>query len=119
MTPAELDLVIYQGATFRRTFTWKTGSSLTPVNLTGFTARMQVRKKITDPDPVISLTTSNGGIVLTNPTAGEFEIVITDTLTSALTIKTGVYDLEFVAPGGDVSRLMQGAVEVSPEVTRS
>jgi hypothetical protein len=80
---------------------------------------MQIRKKITDAAPILTLTTANAGIVLTDAVNGEFEIVITDTATAALTIKTGVYDLEFVAPGGDVSRLLQGAVEVSPEVTRS
>lgn len=119
MTPAEIDLTIYQGATFRRTFQWKTGSPATPVDLTGYTARMQIRKKVTDATPVLTLTSAAGGITFTNRSQGQFEIVISADATAALTIKTGVYDLELIAANNEVTRLIQGTVEVSPEVTRS
>lgn len=117
MTPATVDLTIYQGATFSRTFQWKTGTPAVAVNLTGYTARMQIRRKITDTDVVLSLTTSNGGITITNAAQGTFQIDITATQTEALTIKAGVYDLEMVS-GAVVTRLLQGAISVSPEVTR-
>ena len=38
--PGELDIVILQGATFRRSFVWKTGPLQEPVNLAGAEIRM-------------------------------------------------------------------------------
>lgn len=66
MTPAIINITIYQGATFRKPFTWLTGLLATPVDLTGATARMQVRKKASDPKADVTLTTENGGIVITD-----------------------------------------------------
>lgn len=117
MTPAEIDIIIYQGATFRKPYQWLTGSPAVPVNLTGATGRMQIRRKITSPEPEINMTTETGEIVLTDAVNGEFEIYLTPEQTSALDIKTGVYDIELVV-GGDTYRVVMGAVEVSKEVTR-
>lgn len=118
MTPGKVNLKIYQGATFRRTIQWKTGTPATPVNIAGWTGRMMIRKKVSDAAPIVSLTTANGGINITNGAQGTFEIYITATATAALTITTGVYDLELVSTTGDVTRLIEGTVTVSPEVTR-
>lgn len=115
--PAKIDLEIYQGSTFRKTFIWKTGDPTAPVDLTGYTARMQIRERITDDSPVIELTTENSRIILT-PAEGKIELHLTDADTSTITIKKGVYDLELVSPGGDVRRLVEGTVKVFPEVTR-
>ncbi len=46
-------------------------------------------------------------------------MLISATTTAALTAPfSGVYDLELVSAGGVVTRLLQGAATVSPEVTR-
>lgn len=120
--PFKVKLVIYQGATFRKTLTWKVApdedSPKTPVNLTGCTARMQVRAKVGASEVLLSLTTENGGIAL-GGAAGTVELLIDDEATAAITWTSGVYDLEIVFPGGQVRRLMYGSVSVSPEVTRA
>lgn len=117
-TPATFKnpLVIYQGATFRATWTYESPSG-TPIDLTGCTARMQVRAKITDPMALVSLTTANGGITL-GGAAGTIGLYISDAATAAFTWKGGVWDFELVWPNGDVDRLAQGTITVSPEVTR-
>lgn len=119
--PFKVKLAIYQGATFTHTQTWKTApdedSAKTPVDLTGCTARMQVRAKIGASTPLLTLTTENGGISL-GGTAGTINLLIDAEDTAALSWTSGVYDLEIVHPGGQVRRLMYGAVTVSPEVTR-
>lgn len=117
MAAAKLKLMIEQGATFRKVLTWKAGTPPTPVDLTGCTARMQMRGTITDAVPLITLTTENGGIVL-GGVAGTIELVITATVTAAITWAAAVYDLEIVFPSGDVRRLVYGPVTVSLEVTR-
>lgn len=109
-------LVICQGATFRATWTFQSPSGA-PINLTGCIARMQVRANITDPVALVNLTTGNGGITL-GGAAGTIGLYISDAATAAFTWKVGVWDFELVWPNGDVDRLAQGTITVSPEVTR-
>lgn len=117
MNPFKHNITILQGATLEDVTTWRAGTPSVPVNLTGCTARMQVRRKITDADPLLSLTTENGGITL-GGTAGTVTISMSATATAAIDWKGGVYDLEIQFGDGRVRRLLAGSVSVSPEVTR-
>ena len=117
MAAFKVPLKIDQGATFRKSATWKTGTPATPVDLTNCTARMHVRAKITDTVPLLTLTTANSGITL-GGVAGTVEIYLSDEQTTAITWTSAVYDLEIEFGTGDVRRLMAGSVSVSPEVTR-
>lgn len=112
--PGNYDFKIYQGATFSRVITWKDESGAL-VDLTGYSARMQIRKKI-DGDSIIELTTSNGRITL-GGAAGTITLNISATDTAAL-LSNGVYDLELVASGNIVTRLLEGSVTLSREVTK-
>lgn len=113
---AKYKITIYQGESFSKVFTWKTGDPKNPVNLTGYTARMQVRKKYGSATTLLSLTTENGGITL-GGVAGTITLYISAMDTSAIDWTAGVYDLELVSAGGLVKRLLQGTIKVSPEVT--
>lgn len=115
-TPAKLKFTIYQGATFRKRLTW-TAPSSSPIDLTGCTARMQVREEVESTTVLLSLTTENDGIAL-GGAAGTIDLYVSDEDTAAITWDAGVWDLEVVHPGGEVTRLAQGSVSVSPEVTR-
>jgi hypothetical protein len=116
-TQGKLDLLIEQGATFTKSLTL-VQSNGSPRDLTGYTARMQIRTALTGP-VVLELSTENGGIII-EELAGKIHLEITAGQTAALTIRSGVYDLEMVAPGATptVTRLLSGKVTVSPEVTR-
>ena len=116
--PAKLKFTIYQGATFRKRLTW-TGPAptRTPIDLTGCTARMQVRPDIESATVLVELNTTNGGITL-GGAAGTIELFISDEASAAFTWLSGVWDLEIEFASGEVRRLMQGTVSVSPEVTR-
>lgn len=116
MAAATHDILIEQGATFRLSLVWK-DSLGAPINLTGYTARMQVRHKITDAAPLLTFTTANGAITL-GGSAGTIEVVGSATSTDVLTVKSGVYDLEMVAPTGEVTRLIEGSATITPQVTR-
>jgi hypothetical protein len=48
-----------------------------PVDMTGWMLKSQIRDKSSDKAVMIELTTENGGIVITDPLAGQFELVIT------------------------------------------
>jgi hypothetical protein len=121
--PLRYDLTIYRGATFDQPLLWKPGG--TPQNLTGWSARMQVRATVDSATVIVELTTANNRIVLGTSgdlTTGAIRLLLSATDTSSLPLSTDpaghVYDLELVGPGGIVERLVEGRVIVSPEVTR-
>ena len=117
MAAFKLNLKVDQGATFSKVVVWKTGTPAAVVNLTGCTARMQVRNKLTDPVVLLELTTANGGIAL-GGAAGTVTINLSATQTAAIAWVTAVYDMEIIYSNGVVRRLLAGSVAVSPEVTR-
>jgi hypothetical protein len=117
MAAAKLKLVIEQGATFRKVLTWKAGTPAVAVNLTGATARMQIRTELTSAAPLVTLTTENGGIAL-GGIAGTITLTILPAATALFAWTAGVYDLEIALTPTDVYRLVYGTVTVSPEVTR-
>lgn len=88
-----------------------------PVNLTGFTARMQIRETVESTTVLHSLTTENGGITL-GGAAGTIALTISASDTAAFTFDTAVYDLEVVSGGGVVTEIASGAVLMNNEVTR-
>ena len=113
---AKVNLVINQGATFRHKFTYKDGKGRA-INLTGYLARLQARETVNATNAVITLTTENGGIVL-GGAAGTIQLFMQDEDTALITVNKLVYDLELVAPNGDVIRPVGGSIAVSFEVTR-
>ncbi|MEN6584712.1 MAG: hypothetical protein ABFE02_01495 [Sulfuricella sp.] len=118
--PAKLKFTIYQGATFRKRLRWGVKATGVPIDLTGCTARMQVRAETSAPIVLLELTTENGGITL-GGTAGIIDFYVGATTTAAFTWERGVFDLEIIHPGAlpdDVTRLAEGSITVSPEVTR-
>lgn len=116
MPAAKKDLYIEQGSTFEFSLIW-TDDSDVPKNLTGFTARMQIREKVEDVTPLVSLTSPAEGMSVV-AAEGRINVVITDEQTTALVIKNGVYDLEVEGTDSRVYRLLQGKVKIDPNVTR-
>ena len=110
-----LDLCIPAGASFSRVIRWKADGA--NVNLTGYTARAQIRPSASSATTTLSLTTENTRIAL-GGTAGTITLSISATDTAAITAGRYVYDLELVSAGGIVTRLLQGVVTVSANVTR-
>ena len=88
-----------------------------PVDLTGYTARMQIRTKLEDPVVIHELTTENGGITINN-TLKTIELLISATNTSGFTFSTAVHSLELVSSGGIVTPFFSGNITLVKEVTR-
>ena len=85
-------------------------------DLTGVTARMQLRSKITDTDPILELTTENGGIVI-DTALKTITIVVSATATAALSFSTAVYSMELI-DGTEVIPFITGNISLEKEVTR-
>jgi hypothetical protein len=113
INPATYNITAYQGATYNLNLTWAIGG--TAVNLTNYTAAMQVRESIRSSSTILNLT-SGSGITL-GGTAGTIVVnVSADTMGSA-TAGNYVYDLELDS-GSEVTRLIQGTFAIQAEVTR-
>ena len=87
----------------------------TPFDLTGYTARMQVRPKFGSDNAVLTISSPSSGIVIT-PLTGTLNLTATTAQTGDIPGGFYVYDLE-ITSGGVVTRLMQGSVTVRDQVT--
>lgn len=122
MTAARRDLTIEVGAAKQVPFVYANGLGV-PYDLTGWGARMQVRKTVADALAPVTLTTANGGIVLDPAQLGRFVISLAqaDTIAIAAAMRFGVYDL-WLDPDGTPSatseRVLEGEVRIVLPVTR-
>lgn len=93
----------------------------TPVNLTGYTAVLQIRRSTNETGPplfeVSTTPTTNGSVITIDPSSGGLLVKITDEDTAKFNFKSAVYDLVIESPAGDVSRLIQGTLTIVPGVT--
>lgn len=123
-----------QGATLQQLITWRQPQTAeqiaddeegTPVDLTGYTARMHVRTAVDADDTVLELTTENDRIILGDPESatpvydnGEIRLFVDAETMADVPAATYKYDLELVSSGDVVTRLLQGKLKVIAEVTR-
>jgi hypothetical protein len=88
----------------------------TPVNLTSYTAALQLRSLPESTTAVLSLATGSG-ITITGA-AGLVAVHATAAQTGAIIAGDYYYDLEVTSPQGVVTRLVQGQAVLNPQVTR-
>lgn len=114
---------IERGSTFQLTVTYKDASG-SVVNLTGWTYRMQVRESSSGS----LILTSEGGsptiaIDETNKATGVLVFSVTPANTTAIspsTLTTAYYDIEIQKTStGEVRRILQGKLNISPEITHA
>lgn len=99
--------------------TYVSGAVLTynaPVDLIGYSARMQIREKLTSTSVIQELTTENSLIVLNNNTK-TINLNIPATTTAGYNFKTAVYSLE-LTKDSVVTPLVNGVITLELEVTR-
>ena len=91
-------LQIVPGATFTQRYVWSRGpeGAPVPVDMTGCTAKMQVRAEFGSDDVLAELTTENGGITLGDDGSVELRIEADDT--DAFTFESGVFDIFITFP---------------------
>jgi hypothetical protein len=114
MIPGKYNIVCPQGSTYNQQFTYSINE--VPVDLTTYTARMQVREKHTSTSKILDLTTENDGIVLGGE-SGTITVNVSASDTAALVAKDYVYDLELIS-SSTVTRLFEGKFLVTAEVTK-
>jgi hypothetical protein len=113
ITPGRYNITAYQGATYGLSLNWSIGG--TAVDLTNYTAAMQVREAYNASAPVLSLT--NGSGITLGGTAGTIDISVSASTMGSIVAGQYLYDLELNS-GSAITRLVQGNFSVEAEVTR-
>lgn len=123
MIAKEVDLTIEQGATFDTTLTWYNITN-TPMNLTGFTAQMMLRKGSKNGVLEFTFKTTPGGTdgtITLGGALGTIRLVASFDKTALLDEGRYAYDLELTDPVPTpdvVYRVAEGFITVTREATR-
>jgi len=123
MAAPTYNTTVERGATFELTVTYKDASG-TVINLTGWVPRMHVREA---PTSSVILTSEGGSptitVTTTNAATGILVFSISPTNTTAIsptTLTTAYYDIEIQQTStGVVRRILQGKLNISPEITHA
>lgn len=127
MAAGNYSFTIEQGATVNFEVQYTDASNL-PINLTGYSGRMQIKSGFANDTPVTYATLSSsrypdgtglnfsGSSGTTPPTSGSIGVFISATTSSLFTFARAKYDLEIVS-GSTVVRLIEGTITLSKEVT--
>jgi len=110
---AKANIIVDQGTDFSTTIT-VTDDDGNVTDLTGYTAAGQIRKHYESSDST-AFTVSFG-----SPRSdGQVTLSLTRTVTANIEAGRYVYDVELTSAANTRSRLVEGIVTVTPEVTRS
>ena len=129
MAAGKYSFTIEQGSTVDFEIVYKDSNS-DPIDLTLYTARMQIRPSIGSDIVHMTLSSSLGpcgtGLNMSGsnsanpPTSGSIGIFISAASSSLLDFTNAVYDLEIVSGSGNcahVTRILQGNIKLSKNIT--
>jgi hypothetical protein len=128
MAAGKYSFTLEQGVTTILEFQYKDADE-NPIDLTGYSGRMQIKSDYADNSPVTYATISSslavdgtgldfsGSNGETPPTSGSIGLYISAASSSAFNFDTAKYDLELYN-GDQVIRLVEGTIKLSREVTR-
>ena len=111
MSAGTYNFTIEQGTTFSRVLTLQENGSA--MNLTGYSVASQMRSTH-DSSSIVA--TFSGSV--TNASSGQITLSLTNSQTSAIEEGIYVYDVEITSGAGSVTRILEGNITVTPEVTR-
>jgi hypothetical protein len=116
--PASYNFQVWTDTTFREQIGLVTTASGLPINLTGFSGVLNIRSGPHVDPPLYQMSTTNSGIILTDPTAGIFSLYIPASVTATFDWGGGIYDLLFTDTSGtwftagDTFALLEGFFSV-------
>lgn len=120
----DYDIDVKQGASYLLLMTIK-DPALNPIDLTGLTFRGKIRA--TTSDPVVQANFTFNVLTQSGATLGQVQAILTPLATAGIIVPKAtsahrkitvmIYDIESDNGAGEVVRWLQGAANISPEVT--
>ena len=108
---AKANIVVDQGSTFA-TFLNLTDDDGATIDLTGYQARGQIRRWYTSSGYVSFIVT------VPQPNTGNIYISLNANTTASMDAGRYVYDIETVDNANNITRVVEGILTVTPEVTK-
>ena len=114
---AIVNITVQNDADFYRTFIWQTVDG-DPINMTGLTLEMMLRRHAKDETAVLRLASDSGEFALIEQVNGTFTLRITQATLERLGL--GAYDQSNIAtrPDGQKVRIWSGTLTNNPGATR-
>lgn len=113
---ADYTIEIERGATWNRLFTWYTDENkTTPKDLTGGTAKLQVRER-ENAEVLLELTELDG--IALGGAAGTVDITVSSTRSTAFPNKGKLRYQLLITLAGVVTRLLEGEVHTDEQITK-
>ena len=116
MAAGKYNFLIEQGAHFNYSL-GVTDDTGTVSDLTDYTGLMQIKTSAAASTSILELDSTGSYMTLTGST-GLIALSVPNTVTSTLSFDTAVYDLIITSPLGVVTRLLEGSVNLSTQVTK-
>lgn len=110
---AYVELYMDQGATFNNVINLTDDVTNAAVNISGYIVRSQMRRSYYSANSTANIVCS-----ITNSANGEITMTLAAANTSNIKAGRYLFDLETVDTGGVVTRVLEGIITVTPEVTR-
>lgn len=113
-TPVNLKFTIFKGGQFEHRFKYVTPDEL-PIDITGWTARMQIKDVI---GGTVLINSNTPPMITVDGVLGLITLIIPASVSSAILGEEGVFDVELVAPDTvTIYKLAYGKVKFISEVT--
>jgi hypothetical protein len=112
MAAAYQELFLEQGTTFTTNITLDDIDGV-PFDLTGATAKSQIRKSYYSAN-----TTAEFIVIIPTPTDGNINLILNANTTSNIAAGRYVYDVAIKDTANTVTRVLEGIVNVIPQVTK-
>lgn len=103
---------IFQGEDFSFSAVYETEDE-TPIDLTGYTARLTAANSYSSSTPSIDVSTSDNIVI--DALTGATTVNLTNALTASLEPGEYVYDLEIESGDGTITKLLFGKILIMPE----
>lgn len=106
------ELIIDKGTTFNAVINIADETSGDVINVSGYSFSSQIRKSFYSQNATASFT-----CIVNDGPNGNVSLAMSNTTTGSITPGRYVYDLRMVDLGGQVTRVVEGIVTVTPSVT--
>ena len=113
MSAELVDLSITQGSSFSIRLEIRSSEGAAE-DLTGYGVRGYVKNKYSDETPLLDLSPT-----ISNAAGGQIDINILPSVTAALPVTEGIYDIEkyLLSDSSEITKVLAGKMRINPEVT--